>query len=143
MAPGNADHPVDVGQTVIVAGIGCRAGASAQEIEAVLEEALARATPEVRVVTIVATSDAKSGEHGIAAAASRRGARLVIVGQSELEAASTRVVTRSERVEALIGIPSLAEAAALAAAGPNAVLVVPRVVVGRATCALAVPGAVS
>ncbi len=128
---------------MIVAGIGCRAGVTAHEIEAVLEEALARAKMEAGVVGIIATSHAKSGERGIAAAALRRGAKLVIVGQSELETASVHVVTRSERVSALIGLPSLAEAAALAAAGPNARLILPRVVVGRATCALAAPGGVS
>jgi cobalt-precorrin 5A hydrolase len=143
MAACDAGHPVDVGQAVIVAGIGCRAGVTGREIEAVLEEALARAQMEAGAVDIIATSHAKSRERGIAAAASRCGARLVIVGQSELEAASVHVVTRSERVSALIGVPSLAEAAALAAAGPNARLVVPRVVVGRATCALAAPGGTS
>jgi len=35
------------------------------------------------------------------------------------------------------GVPSLAEAAALAAAGPTARLIAPRVAVGPATCALA------
>ena len=37
----------------------------------------------------------------------------------------------------LIGVPSVAEAAALAAAGPSARLVSPRLVIGAATCALA------
>jgi cobalt-precorrin 5A hydrolase len=126
-----------MGQAVIVAGIGCQAGASALEIEAVLAEALARGHLDGHTVGIIATSHTKSGEHGIAATASARGARLVLVPQPELEAASAHVVTRSERVEALTGVPSVAEAAALAAAGPNARLVVPRVAVGRATCALA------
>jgi cobalt-precorrin 5A hydrolase len=143
VAAGDADNPVDLGEAVIVAGIGCRAGVSAREIEAVLEEALARAEMEAGAIDIIATSHAKRSEQGIAAAASRRGAKLVIVGQSELEAAAVHVVTRSERVTALIGVPSLAEAAALAAAGPNARLIVPRVVVGRATCALAAPGGTS
>jgi cobalt-precorrin 5A hydrolase len=40
-------------------------------------------------------------------------------------------------VLALAGVPSVAEAAALAAAGPKARLILPRIVVGPATCALA------
>jgi len=40
-------------------------------------------------------------------------------------------------VIALAGVPSVAEAAALAAAGPDARLIVPRIAVGPATCALA------
>jgi cobalt-precorrin 5A hydrolase len=46
-------------------------------------------------------------------------------------------------VLALVGVPSLAEAAALAAAGPTARLLVARIAIGSVTCALAesrVPG---
>jgi len=62
------------------------------------------------------------------------------VPKSALDAASGRTATRSERVHALIGVPSVAEAAALAAAGPLAQLIGPRLAVGPATCALAVSG---
>ena len=41
---------------------------------------------------------------------------------------------------ALTGVPSVAEAAALAAGGAAARLVAPRIVVGPATCALADTG---
>jgi cobalt-precorrin 5A hydrolase len=40
----------------------------------------------------------------------------------------------------LTGVPSVSEAAALAAAGPDARLIAPRVAVGPATCALAITG---
>jgi cobalt-precorrin 5A hydrolase len=63
-----------------------------------------------------------------------------MVPQRDLEAAGARVVTRSERVLALMGVPSVAEAAALAAAGPASRLLGSRVAVGPATCALAVSG---
>jgi cobalt-precorrin 5A hydrolase len=62
---------------------------------------------------------------------------LVLVPQADLEAAGSRTVTRSERVVSLMGVPSAAEAAALAAAGPAGRLVTPRTAVGPATCALA------
>jgi cobalt-precorrin 5A hydrolase len=61
----------------------------------------------------------------------------VLVPQAELEAAGARTVTRSDRVIALMGVPSAAEAAALAAAGPAGRLIAPRTAVGPATCALA------
>ena len=38
---------------------------------------------------------------------------------------------------ALAGVPSVAEAAALAACGPKARLILPRITVGPVTCALA------
>jgi cobalt-precorrin 5A hydrolase len=126
---------------MIVAGIGCRAGASARDVEAVLSAALAKAHLDPATLGVIATSAAKGIEPGIAAAASSRGAKLVLVPQAELEAAGARVVTRSERVLALTGVPSVAEAAALAAAGLDARLVVPRVAIGPATCALAIAGA--
>jgi cobalt-precorrin 5A hydrolase len=63
--------------------------------------------------------------------------RLVFVAQADLEVASARCATWSARVLALAGVPSVAEAAALAACGPKAKLILPRIVVGPVTCALA------
>ncbi|MFZ0836902.1 MAG: cobalamin biosynthesis protein, partial [Xanthobacteraceae bacterium] len=54
----------------------------------------------------------------------------------QLAAASANVATKSERVQELIGVPSVAEAAALAAGGTGARLLAPRIVVGPVTCAL-------
>jgi len=125
---------------MIVAGVGCRAGASAGEIEAAIAAALDRAGLANGTLDMIATSQAKACEPGIAAAASARGTKLVVVPQAALEAAGARTVTRSERVAALTGVPSVAEAAALAAGGPQARLLAPRVAVGPATCALAVTG---
>jgi cobalt-precorrin 5A hydrolase len=58
------------------------------------------------------------------------------VSQAALMEAGERVITKSERVQELIGVPSVAEAAALAAGGANARLLAPRIVVGPVTCAL-------
>ena len=80
---------------------------------------------------------AKGDEPGIAAAASALGVRLVLVAQPDLETAGSRVATHSQRVVTLMGVPCVAEAAALAAGGPAARLVVPRIAIGPATCALA------
>jgi cobalt-precorrin 5A hydrolase len=129
-----------VGEAMIVAGIGCRAGTPARDIEAALSAALVEARLDAKALGVIATSHAKADEPGIAAAVSARGAKLVLVPQHELEAAGARVETRSERVLAVTGVPSLAEAAALAAAGPAARLLVRRIAVGPATCALAISG---
>jgi cobalt-precorrin 5A hydrolase len=98
---------------------------------------LSRAGLRADALDAIAAPALKSGEAGIAAAASDLGVPLVLVPQADLEAAGARTLTRSERVVALIGVPSAAEAAALAAAGPAARLVAPRTAVGTATCALA------
>ncbi len=122
---------------MIVAGIGCRRGAAAAEVEAAITAALARAGVAAGALSLIATSTAKGGEPGITAAASALGVPLVLVPQGDLEAAGHRTATRSERIFVLTGVPSLAEAAALAAGGPAARLLAPRLAVGPATCALA------
>ena len=126
-----------VGEAVIVAGIGCRKGATAAEIHAAIETALERAGRPLARLDLMATSASKREEEGIAAAALARGLKLVLVAQADLEIASARGATWSTRVLALAGVPSVAEAAALAAAGPKAKLLLPRIVVGPVTCALA------
>jgi cobalt-precorrin 5A hydrolase len=126
-----------VGETVIVAGVGCRKGAQAADIAAAIAAALATAGLRETALRLIATSARKQDEPGIAAAASAMGVRLVLVPQDELEAAADRTATKSARVAAIAGVPSVAEAAALAAGGAGARLVASRVVVGQATCALA------
>lgn len=125
---------------MIVAGIGCRNGASAADITAVIADALARAEVGTQALNLIAAPASKGGEHGIAAAAAALGVPLVFVAKADLQAAAARTQTRSERVLALMGVPSVAEAAALAAGGPAARLIVPRITLGLATCALAAHG---
>jgi cobalt-precorrin 5A hydrolase len=122
---------------MIVAGVGCRKGTSAREIGAAISAALSRAGLRADALDVIAAPALKSSEAGIAAAADELGLPLVLVPQADLEAAGARTMTRSERVIALLGVPSAAEAAALAAAGPDARLVAPRTAIGPATCALA------
>ncbi len=121
---------------MIVAGVGCRKGVQPGEIKAVVLAALERAGLALSELCLIATMDAKSGERGIEAAATAMGVPLVRVAPADLETASMRGATRSERVNALVGVPCVAEAAALAAGGPAARLIAPRIVVGPATCAL-------
>jgi len=125
---------------MIVAGIGCRRGASAPDVEAAVRAALSDANVSADALEAIATIAAKAGEPGIQAAAQNLGVPLVIVPEQDLEAANARTATRSERVVALTGLHSVAEAAALAAAGPLARLLGPRLAIGPATCALAASG---
>ncbi len=128
---------------MIVAGIGCRRGTSAAAIAAAIEAAIERAGLAQSAIDAIATAAMKHDEPGIAAAADSLGVRLVVVPQPELAMADSRVATHSDRVAELSGVGSVAEAAALAAGGPGARLLVPRVVVGPATCALASTDAAS
>ncbi len=122
---------------MIVAGVGCRKGVRAADIEAAIAAAFDRAGIAASQLRLIATSAAKGGEPGIVAAASAIGVPLALIPLGDLAAAGIRATTRSERVMALAGVPSVAEAAALAAGGPDARLIAPRIAVGPATCALA------
>jgi cobalt-precorrin 5A hydrolase len=122
---------------MIVAGIGCRRNTSAPDIEAAVRAALAQAGLTTNALTAIATTAAKHDEAGIETAAANLGVNVVLVAEGDLKAVGSRTETKSERVLALTGVPSVAEAAALAAAGPLARLISPRLVLGSATCALA------
>ncbi len=136
----DAGDAMGMDKTMIVAGVGCRRGAPAADIEAAVRAALARANVSADALDAIATIAAKGDEAGIKAAAATLGVSVVLVSETDLKAARDRTETRSERVLALVGVHSVAEAAALAAAGPSARLVSPRVVIGSATCALAAAG---
>jgi cobalt-precorrin 5A hydrolase len=132
---------MELRQAMIIAGVGCRKGAAAAEIAAAIAAALTECGLDATSPDLIATAKAKEAEPGIAAAAAALGVRLVLVQAADLAAVETRTVTHSERVRRHMGISSVAEAAALAAGGPSACLLVARIVVGPATCALATTGA--
>jgi len=128
---------------MIIAGIGCRRGASAPDIETAIRAALDQAGVSADALDAIATIAAKHDEAGIDAAAAHFGVEVLLISDDDLKAAGERAETRSERVLALAGVPSVAEAAALAAAGPAGRLIAARVIAGAATCALATSEAAS
>ena len=136
MATGEAGDAVDVGEAMIVAGVGCRKGTAAADIEAAIDAALADAGLARLCCGRRDQPDCRTPEPGIAAVASSMGVPLAFVSEEDLAATGGRTRTRSDRVLALTGVPSVAEAAALAAGGPAARLIAPRIAVGPATCAL-------
>ena len=89
---------------------------------------------------MLATAARKRYEPGIRAAARRLALPLVIIRDGALAAAQGRIHTRSARVAALVGVPSVAEAAALAAVGWHGRLAVTRMNTSRVTCAIAFAG---
>ena len=125
---------------MIVAGIGCRRGAVASDVEAALRAALKHAGLAAAALDAIATLAGKDHEPGITSVAEKFGVRVMSLPQSELQAVSDRAATRSHRVLTLTGVPSVAETAALAAAGPDARLVATRHIIGGVTCALAASG---
>ncbi|WP_162501445.1 cobalamin biosynthesis protein, partial [Methylobacterium crusticola] len=123
-----------------VAGIGFRHATAAPEILALVGEALAQAALGAARLGALATAEDRAGDAAIRAAAEVLGVPLLGIPVEALREAGRRGVTRSARIETLRGVGSLAEAAALAAAGPAGRLILPRIASAGATCALAAPG---
>jgi len=122
---------------MIVAGIGCRKAILAAQVESAIEAALRHNQIEGHRLDVIAVPAVKGREAGIVAAAAARGVLLVLIAQDALEEAGLRTLTRSARSMDTLNVQSVAEAAALAAAGPNSRLLAPRLAIGPVTCALA------
>lgn len=123
--------------TAITAGIGLRPGTSEADILACLSETLTAAGIGKERLTRLATLASRFKEPGLAAAARTCALELVAIPDEALAGYEAACATRSTRIAGLYGVGSVAEAAALAAAGPGAVLVQPRIATARVTCALA------
>ena len=116
-------------------GVGCRRDCPAETIVVLVREALARTGQGAPTLFTV---DDKAGEPGLVQAAATLGIGLVALPHAALEAEMDRVLTRSAVAARALGLASVSEAAALAGAGPDSWLILPRIARGGATCAVAV-----
>ncbi len=122
---------------MIVAGVGFRRGVEADEIVALVERALEHASLTHNALSRLATVEALATLPAFREAVRRLGVVATPVAQAALLAAAPYVRTQSPRSIAAHGVGSVAEAAALAAAGPYPQLILERIASGSATCALA------
>jgi cobalt-precorrin 5A hydrolase len=130
---------MDGGEAMIVAGVGFRRGVGAEEIVALIEQALECASLTRNALSKLATVEALATLTAFTEAARRLGVGATSVAQAALLASAPHVRTQSARSIAAHGVGSVAEAAALAAAGPHAKLILERITSASATCALARP----
>jgi len=110
--------PIDENTAVLrppslVAGVGASKGVTADEVLALLDEALAVGGLSRDSMTALATIDAKAAEEGIVAAARQGGWPLYSYPPGQL--AAVEVPNPGEAALAAVGTPSVAEAAALIA----------------------------
>jgi cobalt-precorrin 5A hydrolase len=127
-------------KTMIAIGIGCRKDCPAEDIESLIAEALQRIAvthSNVKLYSILA----KQAEPGLLSAAERINFPLLFLEREVLAKMNDRVLTRSAKSLELYGVASISEASALAGAGLDAVLLLPRINNRTASCAIA--GAVS
>ncbi|QCI68286.1 cobalamin biosynthesis protein [Phreatobacter stygius] len=122
---------------MIAVGLGLRPGTGPVDIRACIEAALGRLDLDVADIGCLATVATRAAEPGLIALAAAIGAPVIGIPDEALRGQDAGCATRSTRVVALFGVGSVAEAAALAAAGASASLILPRIVMGRVTCALA------
>lgn len=126
-------------------GVGARRGVDAEELVTLVRRALAetpaRPAPlpasREREQIALFTIDTKRDEAGLYEAARLLNTTIVFLPLEALLARKHEAPTRSARVEALTGVGSVAEAAALAGAGPGSILLGPRIATDRLTCAIA------
>ena len=118
----------------IVAGIGCRRDTSAEEIVGLIQAALDSVGLDVTALRAIATLDRKATEPGLLAAAARLGIPVRTFAAAQLAVAPTAA---APHIEALVGVHSVAEAAAQLAGH----LILAKRKSAHATCALAAVGA--
>jgi len=119
----------------LVVGVGSSTGADPDGLHRLARAALAEAGLSVGAVGCVATVDRRAGEPAVVELAAALGVGLRCLPAPVL--AGTAVPNPSPVVEAAVGTPSVAEAAALAVAGPGAALVLEKRRSADATVAVA------
>jgi cobalt-precorrin 5A hydrolase/precorrin-3B C17-methyltransferase len=107
------------------------------EVIALLRESFAHAGLALEAIACVASIDLKADETAILEVASELGVPARFFSAAELEAEAPRLRNPSEAVFREVGCHGVAEGAALAGAGPDGALVVPKRKSARATCAVA------
>ncbi|WP_461209701.1 cobalt-precorrin 5A hydrolase [Desulfocurvus sp. DL9XJH121] len=105
----------------LAVGVGCRRGMDAEAILAAVHETLAAAGLAPQAVLALASIEAKRNEQGLLEAAARLGRGLFFYDAGELAGFDTP--NPSDKVLQTMGTPSVSEAAALACAGAEALLV--------------------
>jgi cobalt-precorrin 5A hydrolase len=119
---------------MIVAGVGFSSHCEPDELAGLVRRAQAAAG---RTPAALAAPAWKAGAGCLEAAAAELALPILAVGRDDLAQAADRVATHSLLSEAVAGVGSAAEAAALAAAGPSAHLALARMSSAHATCAIA------
>ncbi len=104
----------------LVAGVGCHPGASADEILRFLRDSFRKERLSLASLKALASIEARKEEAGLIEAAARLGVEFIWFSKEELQ--SVPVPNPSPQVIRLVGVVSVAEAAALKAGGRELIL---------------------
>ena len=125
-------HPVR-----LALGVGCERGCAPEELTALVRGTLADAGLAAGAVAAVVSIDLKADEPAVHAVAADLEVPARFFRKDDLVAETHRLARPSDVVRREVGVAGVAEAAALAAVGPEGELVVAKVKSRRATCAIA------
>jgi cobalt-precorrin 5A hydrolase / precorrin-3B C17-methyltransferase len=117
---------------VLTVGIGCERGTDPKEVRTLIKETMLQHNLSHDAVATYASIDLKEDEPALSELYN-----VSFFTSEELSAQSGKIQNPSTYVEETVGTPSVAEAAALAAAGLDAKLIVPKTKSKRATIAIA------
>jgi cobalt-precorrin 5A hydrolase len=131
---------MELGETMMVAGIGSRKGVSVEDVLAAIETAVEAHGLTMTALSALATAALKQDEKAIFVTGNQLNLPVIVADAAAIEAASSATISLSSRSQDLAGTPSVSEASALAVAGKGARLLGPRTVLGPVTCAIAVSG---
>ncbi|MDR1955102.1 MAG: cobalt-precorrin 5A hydrolase [Candidatus Methanoplasma sp.] len=106
-----------------ILGIGCRRGASAESIEALVGDVLKRENISINSVRAAATIDLKCDEEGLLEFSEKIGAELLLFSPGELASLPDTGFTSSERVMSAVGVGNVCERAAVAASDNGEMIV--------------------
>lgn len=124
-------------------GIGHETGADPAVALALVQQCCRQAGLAPDEVATIASLDSKTADGIVAGIARHFGWAVQYFTAAALEAETPRLANPSDAVFRAVGCHGVAEAAALAAAGPHASLIVPKTATGGITCAIArrgIPG---
>jgi cobalt-precorrin 5A hydrolase/precorrin-3B C17-methyltransferase len=127
---------------VLALGVGCERGTEPGELIELVRTTLAENNLAAEAIACVVSLDLKSDEPAVQALASELGVPARFFDAAALEAQTPHLATPSDVVFAEVGCHGVSEGAALAAAGPGHDLIVAKQKSARATCALALAGAI-
>lgn len=122
---------------VLSLGVGCERGADAAELEKLVRETLAEAGLAEGALAAVGSLDLKSDEAAVLHLSDALGRPARFFPAADLEAETVRLANPSDVVFREVGCHGVSESAALALAGPDAELIVPKRKSARCTCAIA------
>ncbi len=122
---------------VCMLGIGCERGCDSDEVISLVEAALQSAKLSPLSIGAIGSIDLKADESAIHAAGMHFDVPVLFFTAKQLEEETDRLVSPSEIVFAEVGCHGVAEGAALALAGADGKLIVPKQKSKRATVALA------